>query len=89
MYTTIDPFEYLFRSPFYQTQQRVVVISDTEMAELRQAEAKREILALESKANRYFTAAQELEARVQELREEHKLLEGSAEEDKKLAGTTK
>ena len=82
-----DPFELFgFRSPY--SNRRVVVISDSEYAELRQEEAKREINALESKANRYFTAAQEIEARVAELREEHKLLEGT-EDDKKLVGATK
>ena len=87
MYTTFDPFDlFSFRST--PPTRQVYVISDTEYAELRQAEAKREVLALESKANRYKTAAAELEERIEELREEHKLLEGTADE-KKLTGATK
>ena len=83
-----DPFEMLFRSSYYSPQPRVVVISDSEYNELRQAEAKREVTALESKAHRYFNAAQEIEARVKELRTEYNLLEG-ATDDKKLAEATK
>lgn len=83
----IDPFEMFFRSSYHPSQ-RVVVISDSEYNELRQAEAKREVTALESKANRYRTAAADLEARIVELQEEHKLLEGT-KDDKKLSGATK
>ena len=83
-----SPFDMLLSSTLYNSSPRVVVISDTEYKELQQQEAKREVLALESKANRYFTAAQELEARVAELRKEHNLLEGS-EPNKELAASTK
>ena len=85
MYTTFDPFDlFSFRSP-YSPSRQVYVISDSEYEELRQDEAKRQVLALESKANRYKTAAAELEERIEELRKEHKLLEGTADE-KKLTG---
>ena len=83
-----DPFEMLFRSSYYSPQQRVVVISDSEYNELRQSEAKREVTALESKANLYFNAAQEIEARIKELQQEYNLLP-AAEDDKKLAEAAK
>ena len=72
-----DPFDMLLSSRYYNSNPRVIVVSDTEYNELRQKEAERQALALENKANRYFTAAQELEARVAEIRKEHNLLEGS------------
>ena len=85
-----DPFDMLFRnySPLTYSNRPVYVISDSKYQELQKAEVEREVLALESKANRYFTAAQELEERVAEIRKEHNLLEG-ATEDKKLAGAKK
>ena len=85
----LDPFEMLFRSnPYTYSNRPVVVISDSEYKELRQEEAKKEVNALESKANRYFTAAQEIEARVAELRKEHDLLP-PGEERKELTGSKK
>ena len=77
MYTPFDPFEML--SSFYtpQTTRRVVVIPDSEYQELRQQEAKRQVTALESQANRYRTAVQELEVRILDLQTENNLLEGA------------
>ena len=84
-----DPFEMLFRSsPYTYSNRPVYVIPDSEYQELRQEEVKRQVNALESKANRYFTAAQEIEERVAELRKEHNLLP-AGEDTKELAGATK
>ena len=87
MYTPYDPLDlFPFRSRYADCQ--IVVIRDSEYEELRRDEAKRQITALESKANRYTTAAQEIEVRIKELRQEHNLLEG-AKDTEKLTGATK
>jgi hypothetical protein len=59
-----------FLASFFPSQ-RVLVVSDSEMAELRKAEAERQVALIDSRINRYETA-------LEELKEERELVNKSA-----------
>ena len=54
-----------FDSFFDYPQQRVYVISDSHYAEMQQKQLERELLVLQSKANRYRVAADELDKAIE------------------------
>lgn len=74
MWNLNDPF----LTSFFPSQ-RVVVVSDSEMAELRKAEAERQVALIDSRINRYKTALEELEMEKEDIYKKAGLL--SAEID--------
>ena len=70
-----SPFDFFFSAP----TQRVVVLSDSEYKKWQQEKAEQEIAVLESKKNRYSTAVQEIDLKIEELQKEYALLPASNE----------
>ena len=83
--STIDPLKMFYSStPFdlffgHPTQQRVVVISDSEYQKYKQEKAQQEIAILQSKRNRYNTAIEEIDVQIKDLEESYALLPSSNE----------
>jgi len=76
-FSTFDLF-----APFtYPMSQRVVVVSDSEYQRYQQDQAKREILVLESKLNRYNSAIEEITLEIEKIKDNAGLLPPSKEED--------
>ena len=62
MWNQNDPF----LASFFPSQ-RVLVVSDSEMAELRKAETERQVALIDSRINRYKTALEELEMEKEDI----------------------
>ena len=73
---TFFPFDMdtRFSYPLNSPLSRVVVLSDTEYQKYQQKRARQEITLLESKKNRLNAAIADIEAEIQKIKEEHKLL---------------
>ena len=69
-----------FFSPGLPFSTRVVVVSDTDYKAYQQAEAEREVLALESKLNRYNTAVEEIKLEITKIRDNAGLLTPAEQE---------
>ena len=67
MFSTYNPL-IDFLSPGLPFSTRVVVLSDTDYKTYQQAEAQREVLALESKLNRYNTAIEEIKVEIDKIK---------------------
>ena len=76
MYYSSSPFDFFFGHP---TQQRVVVVSDSEYQEMKQEKAKQQVLVLQSQRNRYNTAIEEIDVQIKELESTYALLPSSDE----------
>ena len=79
MFSTYNPL-IDFLSPGLPFSTRVVVVSDSDYKAYQQAEAQREVLALESKLNRYNTAVEEIKLEIHKLQENAGLLPESTTE---------
>ena len=79
MFSTYTPL-IDFLSPGLPFSTRVVVVSDSDYKAYQQAEAEREVLALESKLNRYNVAVEEINLEIHRLRENAGLLPEAKEQ---------
>ena len=75
---TPSPFT-LFNEFGFPTRDRVVVISDSQMAELKKTEAEKQIASLEARKSEYENALTTLTSTITSLKQEHGLLEPAAE----------
>ena len=67
MFSTYNPL-IDFLSPGLPFSTRVVVVSDSDYKAYQQAEAEREVLALESKLNRYNSAIEEINIEIEKIK---------------------
>ncbi|EHA63724.1 hypothetical protein [Synechococcus sp. WH 8016] len=75
-----SPFT-LFNEFGFPTRDRVVVISDSQMAELKKSEAEKQIASLEARKSEYENALTTLTSTIKSLKAEHKLIEPATQQE--------
>ena len=75
-----SPFTF-FNEFTFPSRDRVVVISDSQMAELKKSEAEKQIASLEARKSEYENALSTVNSTIKSLKQEHGLIEPATQQE--------